>query len=74
MRKDFCVCNKWLFDTDKRPSKLDIPEEKNPQKKDFLIFCVLFVMMSHLPPVGEHNAESQHGDHKYSADRARDQK
>ena len=40
------------------------------------ILCLICddVSVSHLPPVGEHNAESQHGDHKYSADRARDQK
>ena len=38
MRKDFCVCNKWLFDTDKRPSKLY-------QKKRFFSFSLFQCLM-----------------------------
>ena len=40
MRKDFCVCNKWLFDTDKRPSKL-YQKKRIHRKRIFSYFVCL---------------------------------
>ena len=45
MRKDFCVCNKWLFDTDKRPSKLPTRRKERTYRKGIFKYISQCVMM-----------------------------